>query len=290
VAQLYFRAVAAVQHSITAFRVATLASDIGTIGVLAAILRATGQPLGWVLLYAWHPLPPLEGVGGAHVDFFGALVLLLSWLALLRGRTSLAALAFAGAVLVKPLPLVLAPLYWRRVGLRDALLAAGIAGVLTLWIARGTLPFGSTGAFLEDFRFNGPLFASIEAWLPPRTLAAVAVAAGFAAAVWLRRTRDITAPEAWAWPMALALLASPVVYPWYLVWLIPFAISRSTMPVWIWTLSVLVIYPTWHLRRLGAPFVVPTWLLAVEFALPAIAAVLVLRSWQSPLPLKVSRG
>jgi alpha-1,6-mannosyltransferase len=290
VAQLYFRLVGAIDHSVAVFRVAALASDIGITAVVAAILRATGQPLVWVLLYAWHPLPPVEGVGGAHVDLFGVLLLTLSWLALLRLRTGLAALAFAAAVMVKPLPVVLAPLYWRRIRRRDAALAVASAGLVTLWIAKGGVPWGSTGAFLQDFKFNGPLFATIHRVLPAPAVAAAAVAAGLAMAVWMRRTRDISAPEAWAWPMAVALMLSPVIYPWYLVWLIPFAPSRAAAPVWLWTLSILVVYPTWHLRRLGAEFVVPAWLMLIELGIPAIAAIVLLRRRQAPGSVRLAHG
>jgi alpha-1,6-mannosyltransferase len=290
VAQLYFRLVGAIDHSVAVFRVAALASDIGITVVVAAILRATGQPLVWVLLYAWHPLPPVEGVGGAHVDLFGVLLLTLSWLALLRLRTGLAALAFAAAVMVKPLPVVLAPLYWRRIRRRDAALAVASAGLVTLWIAKGGVPWGSTGAFLQDFKFNGPLFATIHGVLPAPAVAAAAVAAGLAMAVWMRRTRDISAPEAWAWPMAVALMLSPVIYPWYLVWLIPFAPSRAAAPVWLWTLSILVVYPTWHLRRLGAEFVVPAWLMLIELGIPAIAAIVLLRRRQAPGSVRLAHG
>lgn len=274
VAQLYFLLVAAVHESIAAFRMAALFSDAAIMAALAWILRTTGRPAGWALLYAWHPLVPLEGASGAHLDFAGVVVLLLSWLALIRGRTRLAALAFAAAIMVKPLPLVLAPLYWRRIRIRDAVFAASLAAGVTAWIARGSLPLGSTGAFVDTFRFNGPLFTAMEGMTSPRFIAATAVMMGLAAAAWLRSTRDVTAPEAWAWPMSLALLASPVIYPWYLVWLIPFAAGRNAIPVWVWTVTMLAVYPTWHLRELGEPFAVPPVLLVIQFATPAAAAVL----------------
>nr|MBA3271522.1 hypothetical protein [Acidobacteriota bacterium] len=112
VAQLYFRTVAAVDESIFAFRAAAVVCDVAIMLVLAMTLRAAQRPASGMLLYAWHPLVPLEGAMGAHMDFVGVLALLLAWLALLRGRRMVAALAFVAAVLVKPLPLVLAPLLW----------------------------------------------------------------------------------------------------------------------------------------------------------------------------------
>lgn len=274
-AQLYFQLVTGVHESIVAFRVAALLIDAAIMAVLAWVLWTIGRPVGWALLYAWHPLIPLEGVSGAHLDFAGVLILLLSWLALLHRRTTVAVLAFAAAVMVKPLPLVLAPLYWRRIRLRDAVLAALAAVAVAVWIARGSLPLGSTGAFMDTFRFNGPLFTALEIVLPPRVIAAGAVGIGLIAAVWLRRTRDVSDPEAWVWPMALALVASPVIYPWYLVWLIPFAIGRPAIPIRLWTLSVLVIYPAWHFRSPGNPLTVTPPLLLVQFIVPAAAAVII---------------
>ncbi|MBA3887971.1 MAG: DUF2029 domain-containing protein, partial [Acidobacteria bacterium] len=273
VAQLYFRSVAGIAESIRAFRLAALACDVAIGLALLALLRATGRPPGWVLVYAWHPLLPLEGALGAHLDVAGVLLLVLSWLALVRHRTMAAALMFAAAVLVKPLPLVLAPLYWRRVRVRDVLAAAAAGGVLTLWVARGNLPFGSMGAFIDDFRFNGPLFALLEQAVPARLLAGGAIACGLLVAVVLRRRHDAVSPTAWAWPMTAALAAAPVIYPWYFVWIVPFTLGLRAIPVWVWSLSVLAVYPTWHFRRLGGPFAVPDALMTLEFALPAAAAV-----------------
>lgn len=54
-----------------------------------------------------------------------------------------------------------------------------------------------------------------------------------------------------------------MIYPWYVLWLLPFAFGRGARPAWIWTLSVLTIYPVWQLHRLGGPFEVPAALSAV---------------------------
>ncbi len=47
--------------------VSTLA-DLGTIGALLLLLRATGQPPGRVLVYAWHPLPLVAFALSGHND------------------------------------------------------------------------------------------------------------------------------------------------------------------------------------------------------------------------------
>ena len=38
---------------------------------------------------------------------------------------------------------------------------------------------------------------------------------------------------------------------WYLLWLLPFLRSATTLPLTIWTLSILSTYVVWYLRPLG---------------------------------------
>ncbi|MPZ21243.1 MAG: hypothetical protein GEV06_25600 [Luteitalea sp.] len=271
VAQLYFRLVTSVNESILAFRVAAVICDVLIALTLAATLTAIGRPLAWILVYAWHPLMPLETAAGGHVDVVGVLALVVSSSALIRGRTAVAALAFTAAVLVKLLPIVLVPLYWRRVRVRDALLASALAGAAVLVVTGGPLPIGSLGAFVDRFRFNGPIFAALEHIAPARAVAAAAVLLGLVVATWLRTRRPVHAPEAWAWPMGGALLAAPMVTPWYLLWLTPFLSSRAALPLLVWSLSVLAVYRVWYLRSLGESWTVPAPLLWLEFGAVAAA-------------------
>ncbi len=63
--------------------------------------------------------------------------------------------------------------------------------------------------------------------------------------------------------MAAALLCAPLVYPWYLVWLAPFLVAPQTMPLTIWTVSILSTYAVW--RLVGVPWAMPVWALLVEY-------------------------
>jgi hypothetical protein len=63
--------------------------------------------------------------------------------------------------------------------------------------------------------------------------------------------------------MAVTLLCAPLVYPWYLLWLVPFLVVPQTMPLTIWTVSILSTYVAW--RRVGVPWGVPVWVLVVEY-------------------------
>jgi alpha-1,6-mannosyltransferase len=75
--------------------------------------------------------------------------------------------------------------------------------------------------------------------------------------------------------MAATLLCAPVVYPWYLLWLLPFVRSISTLPIIIWTLSIIPTYYVWHLRTVGRPWLVPDWIMVLEYGSVAVAAAII---------------
>lgn len=271
-AQRYFLAVTAVRESAFAMAAAALVCDLLTIGVLGRWLAAAGRSPWWVLAWAWHPLAALEGAGGGHVDAAGTLLLVGAAYALSRRRSLLAAVALAGAFAVKFLPLVLAPLFWRRVRPGDAALAALLIALLYLPFLDGAgLPVGSLGTYVAQWRFNGPSFRWLAAGLGAGPAVVLAAAAGLAAAVHARRTRGRDDPAAWAWPLAAALCLMPAVYPWYLVWLIPFLAPRVNWPLVVWTLASLLTYTVWTPHLAGAGWILPAWVEPVEYGLAAAA-------------------
>lgn len=281
-AQLFFRAVTAIHESAFAMRIALVICDLLIVLVLLAVLRATGQEAHWILAYAWNPLLAAEVAGSGHVDILGGLLLLVSFAALLRRWRTVAAVAFALAVAVKFLPIVLLPLYWRRIRVRDAVLAAIVFALLYLpFLNHGRIPIGSLRAYIQSFRFNDPVFAALERVAAPQVVVGVAVFIGVLIAVWFRNRFRTLSADAFAWPMAAVLLCAPVVYPWYLLWLLPFIRSVSTLPLIIWTVSIVPTYIVWHLRAVGRPWVLPGWIVLLEYGAVAIAAaIILLRRWK----------
>jgi Glycosyltransferase family 87 len=275
-AELFFRAITAIQESTFALKVAFVVCDLAIVFVLLDVLRRTGQGEHWVLAYAWHPLLATEVAGSGHIDIVGVLLLLVSAAALVRRWRAVAAMAFGLAVAVKLLPIVLLPLYWKRVRLREGALAAAVFGLLYIpFLYHGRIPFGSLGIYVQRFRFNDPVFATLERVTAPQIVAGLAVLAGSLTAIWMRRRSGGSSSDAFAFPMAASLLCAPVVYPWYLLWLLPFLRSTSTLPIMVWTVSIIPTYYVWHLRTLGKPWLVPDWVTALEYGSVAVAAAVV---------------
>jgi alpha-1,6-mannosyltransferase len=123
---------------------------------------------------------------------------------------------------------------------------------------------------IDRFRFNGPIFSAVAALAGPVAATGFAVAAGRAIAALARRRLSLASPQGWAWPMAATLLAAPLVYPWYLVWLTPFLVVPQTLPLTIWTLSILSTYVVW--RLVGVPWAMPVWALLIEYGALLAAA------------------
>ena len=283
-AELFFRAITAIHESVFTLKVAFVICDLAIVFVVLDILRRSGQGAHWVLAYAWNPLLAIEVAGSGHIDIVGALLLLVSFAALERRWRAVAALAFGLAVAVKFLPIVLLPLYWKRVRMRDAALAAVMVGLLYVpFLNHGRIPIGSLGTYVQSFRFNDPMFATLERVASPQLVLGLAVLVGFLTAIWLRSKAPAASADAFAWPMAASLLCAPVVYPWYLLWLLPFVRSASTVPIIIWTVSIIPTYYVWHLRTLGRPWLVPGWIMLLEYGAVATAgAIIAFRRFTRP--------
>jgi len=187
-AQLFFRAITAIHESTLALKVAFVVCDLLIVLVLLDMLRRNRQGAHLVLAFAWNPLLAVEVAGSGHIDIVGVLLLVVSAAALVRRWRATAAVTFALAVAVKFLPIVLLPLYWKRVRIRDASLAAAVVALLYVpFLDHGRIPIGSLGTYVQSFRFNGPVFAMLAQIVPPQLLGGLAVLVGLITAILLRR-------------------------------------------------------------------------------------------------------
>jgi alpha-1,6-mannosyltransferase len=274
-AQLFFRGIVSVADSSRLMKAALVVCDLLTMVVLLAWLRDTRRSPWLVLVYAWNPLVILEIAHSGHIDALGSLWIAVSAWMLSTNRGMRAAIAFVIAVAVKLLPIVLIPLYWKRMRVRDGVVAALVLVVLYLpFASAGTLPLGAVPNVIEYVRFNGPAFKHLALLMSPKVAAMIAVLAGLAVAAWMRRRYEADEPAAWAWPMAVALAGAPVVYPWYLLYFTPFLFTRRALPLVVWTISVLPVYIVWELAyRHGHRWRVPEAVMWIEYA--AVLTVLI---------------
>src|SRR3989442_11636963 len=75
-AQLFFRAVTAIQESTFALKVAFVVCELAIVFALLDLLRCTRQAAHLVLAFAWNPLLAIEVAGKGHIQIFCARLLL----------------------------------------------------------------------------------------------------------------------------------------------------------------------------------------------------------------------
>lgn len=280
-AQVFFRLATVFDESAQAIKLALVACDLATAVLIGFWLRSSGRNPLLAVAYAWNPLVVIDIAGAGHLDAAGMLMTAGAAFALARGKLTVSVLALAGGVAIKFLPIVLLPLWWGRARLRHAAIGIGFLAALYLFytdFANEVLPVGSVTNMIRGFRFNGPVFKVLAYVFSPWLAALAGVAAGLASAALIRRSRAAGDPAAFAWPMAAALVCSPVVYPWYLLWLTPFFISKLAWPLALWSVLILSAYTVWHASLTGGAWAVPWWLGLTQYGALGAGAWAVWRS------------
>ena len=156
------------------------------------------------------------------------------------------------------------------------LVSLGLAAVpLLACFSCVTAVVESLSAMTARFESNASLYLLL-AWLTGSAAAARYLAVGLGTAFalwWARRQADPT--KYLLGTLAVAALLSPVLHPWYLVWLIPcFCFWRPPALVAL-TGTVVLAYTVWPGRLATGAWVLPVWAHALEYA-----PVLLLGLWE----------
>lgn len=220
-------------RSVSGFKLAFLGVEIGLVAAILALLKRSGRPLGRVLVYAWNPLVVIETAWSGHHDVL--VVALLLWaLFLLQIRTRAAAMGLlAAAVLSKLYPLVLAPAFLRGLPARYwGWLAGFLLAMLLPYLGAGGRLWEGLSLYRDQWRFNGFL----HSWLTGQGLSQIWVegllGAGLLILLSVRRVRGICRLRQLYWLTGAVLLFSPTLFPWYLVWIVPF-LCFFPNPAWL---------------------------------------------------------
>jgi len=247
--------------------------------LIALLLRMVAPPA--VLLYAWSPLVVKEVAFTAHTDGFAVCFVLAAVLLARRGRFLGAAALLGIASGARVFALLAVPFVLRKAGWRAWLV---FPGVLALFYA----PFlGSGGSdlfsllvFAREWEFNALGFGLLRLLLPQEAARIAAALLFLAALAWLYLRAGKTRGQAsearfpGEWVYGALLFLSPVINPWYLLWLLPFAAIRPSVTAWTASLAVLLSYCTGlNLQDFSLhPFGHPWWVRPAEFAFVSAAA------------------
>jgi hypothetical protein len=231
-----------------------------------------------VLLYAWCPLLMKETAFTAHPDTLGVAFLVAALYCCTRQRHSMTAILAALAVGTRLPAVLLVPLVLRQAGAKHWALFGGslLAVYLPFWSQESFGTLRGMAAFFQDWEFNSSGYAVLAAWLGSHT--ARLLGAGLFGAFYLRylwvyyRQTHLTMPRGdWIYGMFLAL--SPVLNPWYVLWLLPFVVLFPSY----WGVTALAAVSVSYAHGLYVgdtsllPYAHPVWVRPVEFGLIALA-------------------
>lgn len=226
-------------------KLALLLTEALAVALLLAMLARSGCSLGRVALYAWHPLAIVEIAGSGHPDPLLIAPMLGALLLWDRGRRGAAGVALAVAALAKFVPLLLAPIMFRRLRARFAgALVATIALLYLPYLGAGSRVVGSIGEFADRRFGSGPynwlLDSGVHASLARTVLVVLLlVALGLATVC---PPRDLCSAAACAAAMlGAAMLAAPDVEPWYPLWVLPL-LCLAPAPWLLWLCASAPVY------------------------------------------------
>ena len=261
-----------------------------------------------LLLYAWSPLLLKEFALTAHPDVYAILGVIASVILLKRQHIILAGialgLAFGAKVFaVLALPYLLSG-YW---SLKNwvLLIASFLVTLLciTFWFGSAQIwaPEGLR-AMADSWLFNAGLYLVLLNYLDFQTIKILLLSAFTAyvavtCVLRLMRARENRMPAPanttnWSasvhgfrgdWVFVLFLMALPVINPWYVAWVLPFATLYPRW--WSWSLSYCCLISYWYGTYSGAtegvslqlaPVVVAVEYLAIV-AIPLIAVIVIRR-------------
>ena len=253
-AQAFFLLVTRISETVVFMKLAMVACEAIALWAVVRLLDDAGLPRERIVIYAWSPLTVWEIAGNGHVDALMLAFVALALLASRRGRDGLAGVALAAAVMVKFVPLAIAPALWRRWDLKLPLaMAATIALAYAPYVwGAGSGVIGFMGGYAtEEGIANGSGFwlmrllavAGIEPplWAYFGLMLAIAAAIAFAAAFLVDRAQP---RPLMGYALALATTAifalSPA-FPWYFAWLLAIMCVRPFWPLlWLTTSGYLL--------------------------------------------------
>ncbi len=207
------------------FRLIIALAETLTILGLVLLMRESSHSVWRVLLYAANPLVILQFGLDAHIDVIGFPFVVFGLLFLLRGRKTAAYFLLGCSLLVKPVALVLLPVFFLHERgvvnkIRSAVIPLGVLGAGFVPYAMHVNPFQGLTTFSENWFFNGALFSLLFPLLSDNQTTRFVCLATLAVILGLVLSSKKGLAEKSTLAVLFLLLCSPVAHPWYIGWLV----------------------------------------------------------------------
>ena len=270
--------------SLKALKLILLIADLLTLWILMSFAGSTRC----LLLYAWCPLLIQETSFSAHIDSLGIFFLMSSLLFLKKGKYSASGAMLACSLGVKLFAALLAPFVLIRAGRSGRLIFFLVLFLVYLpFISQeGHAGLTTSQDFFSNWEFNSSVYALLSGWFSAKIAKALCLLFFMLFYCFYLQSYfnnpELKTPRG-DWVFAVWFLFSAVVNPWYLLWLLPFAVLRPSL----WAFSALAAVSLTYIHGLTfgdpslLPYHHPVWLRPLEFSIIAIALLISLKRERS---------
>ncbi len=246
-AQLFFRLVTKMSDEVVFLKSILILCYGGCIWILIQILKLGNIPKERVLIFAWNPLVLIETASSGHIDILGVLLLLFSILLFFQNKFYFSGILLSASVLVKYMPIPFLFLWVRQMRIKVGLVflfMIGIEFMLLYWPYRESFQkiFDSLLTYMGHWQFNGFIYRCVMEYYPERESfirgSVLLIALEIIYFFW-RKTSLLRAV-----PIVIVsiLFLSPVLYPWYLLWLVPFLVFKPILSMIAFTACIQLSY------------------------------------------------
>ena len=240
-------------HLLSPANIKALQLTLSVFDVGLILLLCRHAPARYVMLYAWCPLVVKEISFTAHPDIIGIALLMAAFHLRKLDKPAVAVILAALACAAKVFAILLLPFLLFRLAFRYWLLCAAVVALLYLpFLLQGASDLAVLGVFLRQWQFNAGVFLLASGYFDDLTARLICFTlfglwwlyyfvshahAGAHAGAHAESSAVFPRGE---WVFGIFLLLSPVFNPWYLIWLLPFAVLRPRFQLWPWTLAAVV--------------------------------------------------
>ncbi len=229
-----------------------------TVWVSALVLQRAGK-LENLALVALSPLLILETGVGLHIDAFSALAVVIALYCWQRQLLMLCGVVIGLGMALKVLPvMLLLPLLLIQKTFKNAfvlifgwLITVAVIYSFTTFVL-GFVPVGSIGVFFEKWRNAAPIFTTLDTILTSEQIVLVLLIIAMTTVLTITyisfkqgkyiNTNTHVIYACMQASLALPLILSPVLFPWYLLPLVPLFALRPNIPLLAWLIAMPLTY------------------------------------------------
>jgi len=267
VSQAVFALGAIVHPTLSTQKLVFVLFDVGTVLLLMSLLGLRGANPARSLVYAWSPLVVFETGHSGHLDAIGVFLTVLGLWLLARRHRARAFVVLAAGFLSKFFTGILAPYFLvRRRYMPWLLLSAAVvvAGYMP-FAGAGAKLFSSLGVYSSKWQFNGVPYLALVGALGHPLIARWVLAAALVAFALVQAIRSEEVERYAFVTIGCALLLTPTLYPWYLLWVVPFLCLFPNRAWILFTGLVFASYWVWVVLERTGEWRLPAVVYAVEY-------------------------